>query len=106
MDLSLIPEQEAFGATVRAWLKKSMPREWKATGSSEIPRAEQYELLRRWQRSLFDAGFIGLTWPKEYGGGGRTFMGKLILHQEMGLGKAPPNLNMLVRGTAAPPPVA
>src|SRR2546427_11702882 len=84
MDLSLTPEQEAFGATVRAWLKKSMPREWKATGSSEIPRAEQYELLRRWQRSLFDAGFIGLTWPKEYGGGGLTFMEELILQQEVG----------------------
>src|SRR5438876_7458981 len=106
MDLSLTPEQEAFGATVRAWLKKSMPREWKATGSSEIPRAEQYELLRRWQRSLFDAGFIGLTWPKEYGGGGLTFMEELILQQEMALAKAPPILNVLGVGMAGPTIIA
>ena len=90
MDLSLTPEQEAFGATVRAWLKTNIPREWKSIGSSELPRAEQYEFLRRWQHTLFDAGFIGLTWPKEYGGGGLTFMEELILQQEMALAKAPP----------------
>src|SRR3989454_610693 len=95
MDLSLTPEQEAFGATVRAWLKTNIPREWKSTGSSEIPRMEQYEFLRRWQRTLFDAGFIGLTWPKEYGGRGLTFMEELILQEEMALAKAPPILNVL-----------
>jgi len=106
MDLSLTPEQEAFGATVRAWLKTNIPREWKPMGSSEIPRAEQYELLRRWQHALFDAGFIGLTWPKEYGGRGLTFMEELILQQEMALAKAPPILNVLGVGMAGPTIVA
>src|SRR5206468_3153933 len=64
MDLSLTPDQETFRATVRSWLKTNMPREWKPTGSSEIPRAGQYDFLRRWQRTLFDAGYIGLTWPR------------------------------------------
>ena len=41
MDLSLTPEQEAFRASVRSWLKTNIPREWKPTGSSEIPRAGQ-----------------------------------------------------------------
>ena len=74
MDLSLTPDQETFRATVRTWLTQNIPGDWKPTGSSELPRKEQYELLRRWQRSLFEAGFIGLTWPKEYGGRGLTFM--------------------------------
>src|SRR4029450_8398813 len=95
MDLSLTPEQETFRATVRSWLKTNIPREWKPTGSSEIPRAGQYEFLRRWQRTLFDAGFIGLTWPKEYGGGGLTFMEELILQQEMALATAPNNSHVL-----------
>ena len=106
MDLSLTPDQEAFRATVRSWLKTSMPREWKPTGSSEIPRAGQYEFLRRWQRTLFDAGYIGLTWPKEYGGRGLTFMEELILQQEMALAKAPPILNVLGVGMGGPTIIA
>ena len=106
MDLSLTPDQEAFRATVRSWLKTNIPREWKSTGSSELPRAEQYGFLRRWQRTLFEAGFIGLTWPKEYGGGGLTFMEELILQQEMALAKAPPILNVLGVGMGGPTIIA
>src|SRR5438067_4509770 len=106
MDLSLTPDQEAFRATVRSWLKTNMPREWKPTGSSEIPRAGQYEFLRRWQRTLFDSGYIGLTWPKEYGGRGLTFMEELILQEEMALAKAPPILNVLGVGMAGPTLIA
>src|SRR5437762_3346025 len=90
MDFSLTPDQETFRQTLRAWLKGNIPREWKHVGSSEIPRVEAYDLLKRWQNSLFDAGFIGLTWPKEYGGRGLTFMEELILQEEMALAKAPP----------------
>src|SRR5947199_368757 len=106
MDLSLTPDQEPFRATVRSGLKTNMPREWKPTGSSEIPRAGQYDFLRRWQRTLFDAGYIGLTWPKEYGGGGLTFMEELILQQEMALAKAPPILNVLGVGMGGPTIIA
>src|SRR2546427_12860877 len=79
MDFSLTPEQQAFRQTVRAWLRDNIPREWKHVGSSEIPRVEAYELLRTRQRSLFDAGFIGLTGPKEYGGRGRALTDGLEL---------------------------
>src|SRR5213080_337552 len=106
MDFSLTPEQQAFRQTVRAWLRDNIPREWKHVGSSEIPRVEAYELLRTWQRSLFDAGFIGLTWPKEYGGRGLTFMEELILHEEMALAKAPQILNILGVGMAGPTIIA
>src|SRR3989475_9154644 len=106
MDFSLTPEQQAFRQTVRAWLRDNIPREWKHVGSSEIPRVEAYELLRTWQRSLFDAGFIGLTWPKEYGGRGLTFMEELILQEEMALAKAPAVLKGLGVGMAGPPTLA
>ena len=55
MDFSLTPDQETFRQTLRAWLKGNIPREWKHVGSSEIPRVEAYDLLKRWQNSLFDA---------------------------------------------------
>src|SRR5213078_4699635 len=106
MDFSLTPEQQAFRHTVRAWLKKNIPSGWKHLGSSEIPRVEAYELLRKWQRTLYDAGFIGLTWPKEYGGRGLTFLEEMIAQEEMALAKAPPILNVLGVGMAGPTIIA
>src|SRR5574341_1210675 len=102
MDFSLIPEQDTFRQTVRAWLREQLPREWKDLCRSDIPRIETYAILKQWQRKLYDAGFIGLTWPKEYGGRGLTFMEELILQEEMALAKAPPILNVLGVGMAGP----
>src|SRR2546425_90107 len=100
MDFSLTPEQQAFRQTVRAWLRDNIPREWKHVGSSEIPRVEAYELLRTWQRSLFDAGLIGLTWPKEYGGRGLPFMEELIPPNAIAPGRGPPTPYRRGAGTA------
>ncbi|MGH7392373.1 MAG: acyl-CoA dehydrogenase family protein [Candidatus Rokuibacteriota bacterium] len=108
MDFTLTAEQEAFRSRVRAWLKDNMPREWtsRVMASSDVPRPEAYEFLRGWQRKLYEAGFIGLTWPREYGGRGLTFMEELILHEEMALAKAPPVLNILGVGMAGPTIIA
>jgi alkylation response protein AidB-like acyl-CoA dehydrogenase len=108
VDFTLTPEQEAFRSHVRAWLKSNMPREWtaKVMASADVPRPEAYDFLRGWQRKLYDAGFIGLTWPKEYGGRGLTFMEELILHEEMAVAKAPPILNILGVGMGGPTIIA
>jgi alkylation response protein AidB-like acyl-CoA dehydrogenase len=106
LDFTLTPDQQAFRERVRSWLKANIPPEWKALGSTEVPRAEAYELGRRWQRTLFDGGFIGVTWPREYGGQGLTFVEEMILHEEMALQKAPPILNILGVGMAGPTIIA
>jgi alkylation response protein AidB-like acyl-CoA dehydrogenase len=108
VDFTLTPEQETFRSHVRTWLKDNMPGEWtsRVMASSDVPRPEAYDFLRGWQRKLYDAGFIGLTWPKEYGGRGLTFMEELILHEEMALAKAPPVLNILGVGMAGPTIIA
>jgi alkylation response protein AidB-like acyl-CoA dehydrogenase len=78
----------------------------RAIGQSAIPRPEAYRLLREWQAALYDAGFVGLTWPREYGGQGLSFVEETVLHQEMALRKAPPILNILGVGMAGPTIVA
>ena len=106
MDFTLTPDQHAFRESVRTWLKANIPSEWKALGATEVPRADMYEFGRRWQRRLFDGGFIGVTWPREYGGQGLTFVEEMILHEEMALQKAPPILNVLGVGMAGPTIIA
>jgi alkylation response protein AidB-like acyl-CoA dehydrogenase len=102
VDFTLTPAQETFREEVRSWLKTNIPRDWstRVMASADVPRPEAYELMRTWQRTLYDAGFIGLTWPKEYGGRSLTFLEEMILHEEMALAKAPPILNILGVGMA------
>jgi alkylation response protein AidB-like acyl-CoA dehydrogenase len=104
MDFTLTPEQQSFRDEVRDWLKRNLPRSWleRLHGGSDIPRPDAYEFLRLWQGKLNEAGFMGLTWPKESGGRGLTFMEEMILQQEMALAKAPPVLNILAVGMAGP----
>jgi alkylation response protein AidB-like acyl-CoA dehydrogenase len=104
MDFTLTPEQQSFRDEVRSWLKKNLPRDWtsRVQAASDVPREEAYDFLRQWQRKMYEAGFVGLTWPKESGGRGLTFMEEMILQEEMALAKAPPVLNILAVGMAGP----
>jgi alkylation response protein AidB-like acyl-CoA dehydrogenase len=108
MDFTLTAEQQTFREDVRKWLEANIPRDWeaRAMGSADVPRPEAYATMRAWQRKLYDAGFIGLTWPKEYGGRALTFLEEMILHEEMALAKAPPILNILGVGMAGPTIIA
>ena len=36
----------------------------------EVGTEQQFEFLRAWQRKVYEAGYLGAAWPKEYGGGG------------------------------------
>src|SRR5262245_61222411 len=108
MDFTLTPEQQSFRAEVRDWLETNLRGDWVARvrQGAEVPRPEAYELLRDWQRRMHEAGFVGLTWPKEYGGRGLTFMEEMILHEEMALHRAPGVLNILAIGMAGPTIIA
>jgi len=108
MDFTLTPEQQSFRDEVRDWLGKNLPADWVARlrQGSDVPRPEAYRFLSDWQRRMYEAGFVGITWPKEYGGRGLTFMEEMILQEEMALRKAPPVLNILAIGMAGPTIIA
>ena len=106
MDFSLTPAQEAFRGEVRAWLGANLPPDWATRPVTEVPRADMYEFGRVWQRKLHEAGLLGITWPKEYGGRGLTWMEELIFHEEMVFHKAPPPLNIIGLGMAGPTIIA
>lgn len=36
----------------------------------EVGTDQQFEYLREWQNKVYEAGYLGAAWPKEYGGGG------------------------------------
>ena len=69
-------EQTEFRARVRAWHDRhATPRSfddlWRVPLYVDEARAEEsFENGRAWQRTLFEHGWAGLTWPRAYGGGG------------------------------------
>ncbi len=71
MDFDLSESEKAFRDEVRAWLKANAPRRDRPADSDTKAVVAS---RRAWQKKLYDAGYVGITWPKEYGGRGAGFM--------------------------------
>ena len=80
MQMSTVDENELteFREQAEAWFGENTPREvdfMLPLTFMEVGTDEQFNFLRDWQNKVYEAGFLGAHWPKEYGGGGldRTF---------------------------------
>lgn len=100
MDFELTPDERAFRDQVRAWLKANAPKS--EDDDAEVGRREWIERRRAWQKKLHEAGYVGIGWPKEYGGRGATLMEQLIFDQEMILARAPRPVNVIGLGMGGP----
>jgi alkylation response protein AidB-like acyl-CoA dehydrogenase len=100
MDLRDTPEQARFRRAVRTWLRENLPEGW-GTPAFPMPRtgAERVAFGRRWQRKLFEGGWAGLDWPREYGGRGAGAIESVIFWEEYARAEAP-DLIMLSVGTS------
>jgi len=94
MDFDFTPEQEAFRKEVRAWLETNLPDDLrgKAFASSRAD-VEEVRKLRAWQKTMAEAGWVGMDWPREFGGRGATIVEMVILYQEMARAESPQILN-------------
>jgi len=76
-------DRDAFRALVRAWLDEHAPAKGSPDDFSTVhvvtaTTVEEYEererhalaVTRAWQRTLYEAGLAGRSWPVEYGGAG------------------------------------
>ena len=95
MDLSYSPQEELFREKVRSFLQANLPAGWGTAGYVQRTGDAQVEFLRDWQRKLYDAGLLGLEWPKEYGGQGASLIEKAIFNEEMAKFRAPFPLNII-----------
>ena len=92
MDLNYSAEDRAFRDKTRRWLEANVPTEDLKT------LAER----KAWHRKLYEAGYVGMLWPKEYGGWGATAMQQAIVQDEMARIQAPPAINGLGIGFIGP----
>jgi len=93
MDFAFTSAEEAFRQELRAWLKENLPQEIPASLQPGTP--EHFKFLRQWQKKVYEGGWTGVSWPKEYGGRGATLIERMIFDQEMAEHKAPALINVL-----------
>jgi alkylation response protein AidB-like acyl-CoA dehydrogenase len=106
MDFAYTPEEEAFRQELRTWLEEHLPPEWKRGWRPPEGSAEEAAFLRQWQRTLYEGGWAGVSWPKEYGGRGATLIEQVIYQEEMARADAPRQLNTIGIGMVGPTLIA
>ena len=87
MDPTYSPEAQAFREEVRSFLRANLPEGWQGMGALANDEAEVFSI--RWRRTLFENGMLGITWPKEYGGGGRSKVDQVVLAEELARARVP-----------------
>ena len=85
MYIDLTPEQKALRATLRDYFKVLMTPELRAS----LRGMEGGTSYRETIRQIGKDGWLGLGWPREFGGGGRTMVEQLIFLEEQRRAGAP-----------------
>ena len=81
MDFHETPEDTAFRAEVQAWLAEHLVGRYAAIGEGQDLTASR-EDRAAWEHELGRAGWIGVSWPREYGGRGLPLSQQVILGEE------------------------
>ena len=94
MDLAFTPEEERFRAELRTWLGAHLPAGW--TGHRAFATlADEVAFLRDWQRTLAGDRWVGIHWPREYGGRGASVVEHYVFQEEIAAARAPEIINRI-----------
>jgi alkylation response protein AidB-like acyl-CoA dehydrogenase len=104
VDLNLTADETQFRDELRAWLAAHVPAGWEQRRAETVE--SHFAFLKQWQRTLYEAGWAGISWPREYGGRGAGLMQQVIFWQEMARAAAPPLANVIALGMVGPTIIA
>lgn len=77
-------------AEIRSWLEEHVPDEPLPDPESSGARDEH----RAWERTLYEAGYAAIHWPKAYGGHDADIATRIVFQEEYERAGAPPRLNV------------
>ena len=104
MNLDYPPEAEAFRTEFRAWLEDNLDLDHESARGvmSAWESPEELDRMRRWNRTLADAGYAAIAWPVEYGGRGAGLIEQVVYAEELHRAGAPGTLNPIGISNIAP----
>jgi alkylation response protein AidB-like acyl-CoA dehydrogenase len=80
MDVRYSAEAEAYREKVQAFLSEHLPAGWKGIGALEKEAAEAFQT--EWRNTLYENGYLAVSWPKEYGGQDLSPLEQVIIAEE------------------------
>jgi alkylation response protein AidB-like acyl-CoA dehydrogenase len=95
-------QEAAFRRRLRDWLARNVPEGWGQPGYREPEGEARVAFYKDWSRRLYEAEFVGLTWPKEYGGREAPLTHQVIALEEFARSGAPEHMNVIGIGMAGP----
>jgi alkylation response protein AidB-like acyl-CoA dehydrogenase len=101
MDFNDTPAEAEFRAKVKAWIADAAP-EYMAPPATPVGLDEFVTRSKAWQLKKFEAGYVGITWPKAVGGQGMTPMHQIIFNQEESRTFVPSGLYSIGLGMCIP----
>jgi alkylation response protein AidB-like acyl-CoA dehydrogenase len=102
VDFSYPAEVEQFRTELRDWLSANLTDELIAARRPMGRDDAAFEMLRAWNRTMADAGWAAVSWPREYGGRGATVLEQLVYTEETTRARAPLPLNVIGLNNIAP----
>ena len=91
MDYAFSPEDEAFRAEVRAFLKEALPSDWavRRAGDDDGDDDSSQEFQEHFHKRLAEKGWLVVSWPKEYGGQEWSYLRQFVFSAESACHQAP-----------------
>jgi alkylation response protein AidB-like acyl-CoA dehydrogenase len=102
VDFSYPAEVEQFRAELRDWLSANLTDQLVAARRPSGRDDAAFEMLRSWNRTMADAGWAAVSWPREYGGRGATVLEQLVYTEETTRARAPLPINVIGMNNIAP----
>jgi acyl-CoA dehydrogenase len=104
VELSVSAEDEAFRAEARDWLTDRLAGEFASVRGRGGPGDEHalFEERRAWERALGEGGWIGIGWPRQYGGRGRSLTQQVIFYEEYARAQGPGRVGIVGEGLLGP----
>ena len=89
MDLGFKAEYEEFRKEVRKFINDELNEELREAGKLTASVFSEVEYSSKWHKILYKKGWIGASWPEEYGGTGWDDMQRYIFRSECASSGAP-----------------
>ena len=103
MDFKDTPGEASFREEVRTWLAEHLVGEFASIGRGRgLADDADWDIRMEWERELGRAGWIGLAWPKAYGGRGASLAEQVIFNVEYARSDAPGRISFFGEGLLGP----
>lgn len=89
LELDLGPAAQAFRTELREWLEANKPKELIGVSADQLARGGTVKGASEWAKKLTEAGYMCVSWPKEYGGRGLTGVEVAVLNEEFARAQVP-----------------